>query len=339
MHKILVFFIALVLTFSLSCKKRKGCTNECASNYSNAKNDDGSCEFVKPIIDYTSHFVNNCKPPYGVNFYTNVNNVSCKVKYEWNFGDGTTSLEQYPYHIYTTSGTYSVTAKAINETEETTKTFTVILDTLQSLVSQFNVSSNNDNYHIPAKVNFTNYSQFAGTFLWDFGDGTTSNSIAPSHIYTTAGTYTVSLKSSCGLKEANYTKTVTILPKPVLIALTQLRVTKGAQVLSSDKGTPLYMEMQYDNTNRMFSQIFLYKSYPVSWTFPNDIFSGSYKVTDAFLSADFLTFRVWLDEITATDRLLQSVNVDYKFLTDNYFPKKVIWNSNEYGVEATLDYQ
>ncbi len=51
MQKILLFVLAIVFTFSVSCRKKKGCTNECAKNYSNAKEDDGSCEFVKPVID------------------------------------------------------------------------------------------------------------------------------------------------------------------------------------------------------------------------------------------------------------------------------------------------
>lgn len=35
--------------------------------------------------------------------------------WEWNFGDGTTSIEQSPVHNYTSAGTYNVTLTAINE--------------------------------------------------------------------------------------------------------------------------------------------------------------------------------------------------------------------------------
>jgi PKD repeat protein len=50
----------------------------------------------------------------------------------------------------------------------------------------------------PALVNFTNESFNAGTFTWDFGDGTTSNSLNPSHTYQNPGLYTVSLIASGG---------------------------------------------------------------------------------------------------------------------------------------------
>ena len=45
----------------------------------------------------------------------------------------------------------------------------------------------------PGSYSFGNNSQGANFFLWDFGDGTTSTEFEPSHLYTTPGTYTVTL--------------------------------------------------------------------------------------------------------------------------------------------------
>jgi len=51
---------------------------------------------------------------------------------------------------------------------------------------------------------FTNSSTNASNFQWNFGDGTTSNQQNPTHIFTTAGTYHVTLTvTSCG---KTYTK-------------------------------------------------------------------------------------------------------------------------------------
>lgn len=50
----------------------------------------------------------------------------------------------------------------------------------------------------PALVNFTNGSFNAGTYQWDFGDGTTSTAINPSHTYQNPGIYSVSLIASGG---------------------------------------------------------------------------------------------------------------------------------------------
>ena len=46
---------------------------------------------------------------------------------------------------------------------------------------------------IPGTVQFTNSSSGGNTYLWDFGDGGTSTEFAPSHLYNTPGTYTVSM--------------------------------------------------------------------------------------------------------------------------------------------------
>lgn len=46
---------------------------------------------------------------------------------------------------------------------------------------------------IPDPVVFQNNSANGNSFFWDFGDGTTSTLINPSHVYTSAGQYTVSL--------------------------------------------------------------------------------------------------------------------------------------------------
>jgi gliding motility-associated-like protein len=49
----------------------------------------------------------------------------------------------------------------------------------------------------PFLVNFQNNSSSATSYLWDFGDGSpTSNLFAPSHTYTTAGTFTITLIAS-----------------------------------------------------------------------------------------------------------------------------------------------
>ena len=45
----------------------------------------------------------------------------------------------------------------------------------------------------PATVSFSNVSVNGGSYLWHFGDGTTSTALNPTHTYTNLGTYTVTL--------------------------------------------------------------------------------------------------------------------------------------------------
>jgi len=50
----------------------------------------------------------------------------------------------------------------------------------------------------PATAQFTNLSTNANVFHWDFGDGTTSTAMNPSHVYNTYGNFTVTLIASGG---------------------------------------------------------------------------------------------------------------------------------------------
>ncbi len=70
-----------------------------------------------------------------------------------------------------------------------------------SVTAQFGTAFQ-DYCQAPALVNFMNQSFNAGTYVWDFGDGSTSTSLNPSHTYQNPGLYTVSLIADggpCGL--------------------------------------------------------------------------------------------------------------------------------------------
>ncbi|MFN3554716.1 MAG: PKD domain-containing protein [Bacteroidales bacterium] len=55
-------------------------------------------------------------------------------------------------------------------------------------------------------VAFANFSIDADSFLWDFGDGTTSTEPEPQHIYSEAGSYTVSLTAEWSVSGQNHTR-------------------------------------------------------------------------------------------------------------------------------------
>ena len=46
------------------------------------------------------------------------------------------------------------------------------------------------------EVTFTNFSQNAVSYSWDFGDNTTSTEESPVHLYSAVGTYTVKLSAT-----------------------------------------------------------------------------------------------------------------------------------------------
>src|SRR5688572_22445612 len=67
----------------------------------------------------------------------------------------------------------------------------------------------------PFTVSFTNTSTNGTSFDWDFGDGGTSSTNNPSHTYTAAGIYTVTLEAdggACGTDNLSITNYITINP-------------------------------------------------------------------------------------------------------------------------------
>lgn len=60
-------------------------------------------------------------------------------------------------------------------------------------IADFRVDNNVSPVSIP--VSFTNLSQSATSYFWDFGDGNTSTATNPQHTYQDAGTYSVELSA------------------------------------------------------------------------------------------------------------------------------------------------
>ncbi|OQY05369.1 MAG: hypothetical protein B6I20_01400 [Bacteroidetes bacterium 4572_117] len=119
--------------------------------------------------------------------------------YSWNFGDGSTSTLANPTHTYTADNVYTVSL-TVTDNEGATGTNSTTATISSGSTNQPPVVNVNGPYTGQAGV-AVNFS-FAGTSdpdgslasgFWDFGDGTTSTNPNPSHVYGTAGTYTVAL--------------------------------------------------------------------------------------------------------------------------------------------------
>ncbi len=140
-------------------------------------------------VNGTEHF--GCAP-HAVSF---INNSQGASVFLWNFGDGanttTTKNVDTVRHAYLTPGTYTVTMQAINNCSDTTTTETIVV--YPTPRAQF--TANTFNICIGDSVKFINQSDSATAYLWKFGDGLNSTLLNPSHTYTTAGSYVVTLVS------------------------------------------------------------------------------------------------------------------------------------------------
>lgn len=112
----------------------------------------------------------------------------------WDFGDGRTSNEMNPTHLYNDTGTYNVclTIGNYNFPNYCEDVFCnqvkIDLISCQSLFSYVTDSL------LPLKVKFINQTiGIANQHVWQFGDGTGSEELNPQHLYSSPGNYQVCL--------------------------------------------------------------------------------------------------------------------------------------------------
>jgi PKD repeat protein len=119
------------------------------------------------------------------------------VKYAWDFGDGSYSLEKFTDHKYEKAGNFTVGLVVTDDGNGVDRANTTVHVNAWPFAEG---RSGKD----PAKVN--DIVQFDGSesvdkdgkiteYIWDFGDGTNLvKGVSPSHKYSKIGTYNVSLK-------------------------------------------------------------------------------------------------------------------------------------------------
>jgi PKD repeat protein len=115
----------------------------------------------------------------------------------WTFGDGTTSTQRNPTKTYGTPGVYDVSLRASNSLGTDTTTRSAFVQVAMPLPPVAEFSATPVSGFAPLVVNFTDLSANGPTsWLWSFGDGTTSTQQNPSKTYTAPGVYQVSLQAT-----------------------------------------------------------------------------------------------------------------------------------------------
>ncbi len=126
----------------------------------------------------------------------------------WEFGDGSTSTMPNPQHSYSFPGTYEV-CLTVSSICGNTQSCEMITVSCQAPSAAFAFSANE------LDLSFTDNSTGSTTsWMWTFGDGSSSTQSDPEHIYETPGNYQVCLtvSSICGSNQFCQTITVSCTP-------------------------------------------------------------------------------------------------------------------------------
>ena len=120
-----------------------------------------------------------------------------QLSYVWDFGDGQKSTDANPTHVYADYGNYSVKLTVSDGKTESSITNPVKVSSENNPpVPEFSYTEEN------GLVKFTNTSNDPDgdelSYVWDFGDNTTSTQVSPEHQYAKSGAYTVKLTANDG---------------------------------------------------------------------------------------------------------------------------------------------
>jgi PKD repeat protein len=162
-------------------------------------------EAVLPQAAFGASATTGCVP-LEVQFSDNSNNQPASWAWQFPGGEPATSGEQNPVVVYETPGTYSVTLNVSNvagSSELVQSQFITVGDVPDVQFSQEALSE--------AGVQFINNTPGANSYLWDFGDGSTSQATNPTHTYTASGNYTVTLVASNACGSSSFTQVLQIV--------------------------------------------------------------------------------------------------------------------------------
>lgn len=168
----------------LNITSNKGCKNSTTQNIVVNPHPIAEFSFTDACTDNNIPFTNNSSISTG--------SIS---SFAWNFGDNTFSNSTNPSKSYNTAGSYLVSLVATSAAGCNASISHTVMSWPNPTIS-FTV----DDVCKGLSNKFTNNSGVSSGFIaaydWTFGDGGNSSEINPSHLYASAGAYSVSLKGT-----------------------------------------------------------------------------------------------------------------------------------------------
>ena len=208
-----------------------------------------------------------------------VNNSKGGLSFFWDFGDGNTSTQDNPSHIYNNPGTYLVKLLAYDSTacnQVDSATFSITVSPNPTASFTYNPNPPKENMI----TNFVNQSVGATNYVWNFGDGDTTTTINPSYIFPATATYNVCLNASNDVGCSDDTcERVSSIIKPVVAvpsAFTPGRNGLNGRISVEGFGIG---QMQWRIYNRWGQMVFESNSIKSSW---DGNFNGQLQPLDVY---------------------------------------------------------
>jgi gliding motility-associated-like protein len=249
--------------------------------------------FSQPIAKFSSDVVSGCTPVL-VNFADQ--STGNPSQWKWDLGNGTISNLQNPSVTYFQPGQYTVKLIIKSGDDQDSVVKTSYITVFQAPVVNFDADVTSGCN--PILVNFSDNTNPGSTGInswqWDFGDGVLANQQHPSHTYTQAGNYSVTLKviNSDGCM-SNIRKTELIKNSGVVAGFT----SKEVSTCMSDK-------INFQNTSTGSSTLTYY------WNFGDG--NTSTELSPAYTYAtggDYTAKLVVKNQEGCTDSLIKKIQV------------------------------
>lgn len=168
---------------TLQVTNENGCTN-------------AATQAIQIIASPVANFEVNTSCAGQPSFFNNLSYSTGSVitSWYWDFGDGQSSTLQYPSHNYLVAGNYMATLTVTNS-NNCVATVSKPVTVWVAPTPDFTFTEPNCQGDTTFFINLSSFAGGTGTasYLWTFGDGGSSSLTNPSHFYSTAGDYVVTL--------------------------------------------------------------------------------------------------------------------------------------------------
>jgi len=276
-------------------------------------------------------YIKDCSVPYEVQFYLDFTYQPKEVSVTWDFGDGTTSNDQEPVHVYTKPGKYTAKVSIVNY--KTVVDETIVVDVSgesMQIDANFNLESVHENYYAPCEIKFYNESQYSSEFFWDFGDGKGSDEDSPTHIYEQSGTYNVYLNAICDGDTVKSLYQIVIKTPPTKLYIDVVSIWLPQTYLGKVFDLYYYDDILSETPNDLPSA--QANDFPFGWIIeePLFFFNGDY-------DDDPLYFELW--EVSNNQAPTYTFSIRFEELQEQFYPDTLWWDSgNGFSAEVLVSY-